>query len=104
MLLSAASLFIAPDLCRTGPFLYQSAIRSEKTSILIVALGPTATTEIAVWIGAAWEHRGTEGQEPLVGQWGGQDEGRSQGTVLQTGQSRAWSSAAMAVLLGMAGI
>lgn len=51
MLLSTDSLLTAPDLCWTGPFLYQSAIRLEKTSILILALGPPATTEIAVWIG-----------------------------------------------------
>lgn len=58
MLLSTDFLLIAPDLCWTGPFLYQPAFRLEKTSILIVALGLPATTEIAVWIGCCTGARG----------------------------------------------
>lgn len=58
MLLPTASLPLAPDLCWTGPFLYQSALRSGKTSIPILAPGLPATTEIAVWIGCC---RGAQG-------------------------------------------
>lgn len=98
MLLSTDSLLTAPDLCWTGPFLYQSAIRLEKTSVLILALGPPATTEIAVWIGrctgAPGHGRGRMGAKRTVGAHpagteapGGRMRAGRSGTVLSWGRA-----------------